>query len=367
MIPFKVFNILFYIYFIFTLGLNDLLREENNFVGTIYDAKYCQKVAKMRENFKGGKAIFTQPPPPIKCGGGPQKIVYLCNDYWKKNKINAQVNFFSTAPAIFGVKYFSDALQDYANKTGVITHLNSQLISVDAKTATFKNTTTGETFTESYDFLHVVPHMQVPDFLKGSKISNSAGFVDINQDMNHKIYKNVWAVGDCISLPNAKTAASVFSQVPVLVENIEKYIDGLPEELYTQYDGYASCPLYLEEGKLMLAEFRDYIDEDGELRKEVDESFLIGKQNIPRRGFYNLTLKFTWIYRYLGLNGLWFGKNAIFGIHNDSYRRYYKYILFPYIFYISVSGGLMIYLIFNLKQITEQKMKQITEKIKRNN
>lgn len=303
----------------------------------------------MRENFKGGKAIFTQPPPPIKCGGGPQKIVYLCNDYWKKHNVDADVHFFSTAPAIFGVKYFSDALQNYANKTGVKTHLNSQLISVDAKTATFKNTTNGETFTENYDFLHVVPHMQVPDFLKGSKISNAGGFVDINMSMNHKSYKNVWAIGDCISLPNAKTAASVFSQVPVVVENLEKIAEGTENQGLTKYDGYASCPLYLEEGKLMLAEFKDYIDENGELRKEVDESFVKGEQIIPKNEFYNLGLRFAWIYKELGMRGIWYGKNTFFGIHRENMRGFYKYfVLNPYRYFsagVFGFGGFMVYML----------------------
>jgi NADPH-dependent 2,4-dienoyl-CoA reductase/sulfur reductase-like enzyme len=300
----------------------------------------------MRENFKGGKAIFTQPPPPIKCGGGPQKIVYLCNDYWKKNKINAEVNFFSTAPAIFGVKYFSDALQKYADETGVKTHLNSQLISVDKKSATFKNTKTGETFTESYDFLHVVPHMQVPDFLVGSKISNAGGYVDINADMNHKIYKNVWAIGDCISLPNAKTAASVFSQVPVVAENLlrlkHKNLSG-----NINYDGYASCPLYLEEGKLMLAEFKDYLDENGEKQQEVDESFLPGYQTIPRKEFYNIGLNFTRIYKF-ALGGRWYGKDAIFSPadnigNKNNFRKYYKYFsLMPYQMLPAGFGGLLL-------------------------
>ena len=80
---------------------------------------------------------------------------------------------------------YSEALQKYADETGVKTHFNSELISVDEKTATFKDTQTGKNFTETYDFLHVVPNMEVPSFLKGSKISNAAGFVDINMDMNH--------------------------------------------------------------------------------------------------------------------------------------------------------------------------------------
>ncbi|MFX9555899.1 NAD(FAD)-dependent dehydrogenase, partial [Acinetobacter baumannii] len=36
------------------------------------------------QQLNGGKAIFTQPPMPIKCAGAPQKAMYLSADYWLK-------------------------------------------------------------------------------------------------------------------------------------------------------------------------------------------------------------------------------------------------------------------------------------------
>jgi len=295
-----------------------LLKKPDNFVGTIYDFKYAQKVCRMRETFKGGKAIFTQPPPPIKCGGGPQKIVYLCNDFWKKNNIKADLSFYTFAPAIFGVPYYASALASYAKSQGIHVHTNSQLIAVNEKTAKFKNVQTGETFEESYDFLHVVPHQCAPDFLKGSKISNPAGFVEVGRDLQHKKYKNIWALGDCISLPNAKTAASVFSQVPVLVHNLNCQVEN--DSHRTIYDGYASCPLYLEQGKLMLAEFREFPDENGVLQRANDESFEVGNQTHPRRLYYYIGLSFTFIYKY-GIKGIWYGKHSIF---KPNYKKEFK-------------------------------------------
>jgi sulfide:quinone oxidoreductase len=40
----------------------------------------------LRENLLGGKAIFTLPTMPIKCGGAPQKIMYLSEATWRKNR-----------------------------------------------------------------------------------------------------------------------------------------------------------------------------------------------------------------------------------------------------------------------------------------
>jgi sulfide:quinone oxidoreductase len=45
-----------------------------------YDlAPYTWKLVK---GMKSGKAMFTQPPMPIKCAGAPQKALYLSGDHW---------------------------------------------------------------------------------------------------------------------------------------------------------------------------------------------------------------------------------------------------------------------------------------------
>jgi sulfide:quinone oxidoreductase len=37
--------------------------------------------------FKGGKAVFVLPKLPIKCGGAPQKVMYLAEETFRKNGI----------------------------------------------------------------------------------------------------------------------------------------------------------------------------------------------------------------------------------------------------------------------------------------
>lgn len=56
-------------------------------------------------NFKGGNAVFTHPATPVKCGGAPQKIMYLAEDYFNRSEIRERTNvIFETAnPAIFDV------------------------------------------------------------------------------------------------------------------------------------------------------------------------------------------------------------------------------------------------------------------------
>ena len=58
------------------------------------------------QTLKGGRALFTQPPMPIKCAGAPQKAMYLACDAWRRRGVLADVavEFHTAAPVLFGVK-----------------------------------------------------------------------------------------------------------------------------------------------------------------------------------------------------------------------------------------------------------------------
>ena len=119
--------------------------------------------------------------------------------------------------------------------------------------------------TKKFDFIHVVPPMSAPAFLKESGITNEAGFVDVDKyTMRHNKYPNIWSLGDCSSLPNSKTAAAIFSQTIPLMKYVLSYFSNLIAVIRNpdlkvmpeQYDGYGSCPLFTSNSTLMLAEFK---------------------------------------------------------------------------------------------------------------
>ncbi len=69
--------------------------------------------------------------------------------------------------------------------------------------------------------IHVTPPQSAPDFIKKSPLANAAGWVDVNpKTLQHNKYGNIFGLGDAGSTPNAKTAAAVRKQVPVVVDNI---------------------------------------------------------------------------------------------------------------------------------------------------
>jgi sulfide:quinone oxidoreductase len=240
-------------------GLVETLGQ--NGVTSNYRYDLAQYTWELVKKFKKGKAIFTQPPMPIKCAGAPQKAMYLSADYWFKNGHlkDIQIDFYNTGPVLFGVKEYVPALMEYVEKYKANLHFNHRLTKIDgpAKKAWFTVThTDGNTslLESSFDMIHVVPPQQAPDFIRASKLVDAAGWVDVNQDtLQHKVYKNIYALGDVTNCPNAKTAAAARKQAPVVATNV--LFDLNKGNQRAAYDGYGSCPLTVERGKIVLAEF----------------------------------------------------------------------------------------------------------------
>jgi sulfide:quinone oxidoreductase len=107
---------------------------------------------------------------------------------------------------------------------------------------------------EDFDMLHVTPPQSAPDFIKKSPLANESGWIDVNHfTLQHNQFDNIFGLGDAAATPNAKTAAAVRKQVPVVVKNILKLLKH--QTVVEDYDGYGSCPLTTSKGTVMLAEF----------------------------------------------------------------------------------------------------------------
>ena len=256
-----------------------------------------EKVWENVQNFKGGNAIFTQPTTPIKCGGAPQKIMYLADDYWAKTGVKAKTKVVFPTPGsvIFGVPEFAKTLNQVIHRKGI--HFKPfyaiTKIDIDKKEVHFKNAKPGEndctinegeglgerldgnsTFVLPFDFLHLAPPQSAPDFIKNSPLSNGTpgGWIDVDiNTLQHNKYPNVVALGDSAALPTAKTGAAIRKQAPVVAANVLAHMERsvLSDK---KYEGYSSCPLVTGYGKMVLAEFKynNVRDSDPFLSKFVD-------------------------------------------------------------------------------------------------
>ncbi|WP_172294755.1 bifunctional protein tyrosine phosphatase family protein/NAD(P)/FAD-dependent oxidoreductase [Pseudoruegeria sp. HB172150] len=213
------------------------------------------------QDMKQGRAIFTQPPMPIKCAGAPQKAMYLSGDHWFRQGVlkDIDIRFNNAGGVLFGVKDYVPALEKYIDKYGVTLNFFHNLTAIDGpgKKATFKVSkpdTEPTTVEMEFDMIHVVPPQTAPDFIRVSPLADATGWVDVDQaTLRHKTFDNIWSLGDVMNAPNAKTAAAARKQAPVVAENIAA--DIACKAPVAQYDGYGSCPLTVEKGKIVLAEF----------------------------------------------------------------------------------------------------------------
>ena len=240
-------------------GLKETLGKNN--VCSNYSPDTVEYTWECIRNIESGVALFTQPPMPIKCAGAPQKIMYLAADRFRKKGILEKINveFFNAGPAIFGIPFFAKALNKIVAGYGIKTNFNQNLVAIDgpAKTATFEVTDAEgnkQQVVKAFDMIHVTPPQSAPDFIKNSPLANVAGWVDVHENtLQHTKFPNIFGLGDVTSTPNAKTAAAVRKQVPILVDNIFHLIEG--EALQEKYDGYGSCPLTTSLSTVILAEF----------------------------------------------------------------------------------------------------------------
>lgn len=292
-------------------GLSEALAAPDSTVSTIYSYDHCAKVFPSIEKLQKGNAIFTQPAGVIKCAGAPQKIMWLALDYWRRaglyNPSNPasspiKISFATGTPTMFGVPKYSAKLEELRKERGVEGLFQHDLTAIDGNKATFARPDGQGSVTRDFDLLHVVPKMGPHAFVKNSTLANEAGFVDVDDGTTrHKKFANVWSAGDASSLPTSKTAAAVTSEAPVLVQNLLRSMDG--KEPDAVYDGYTSCPLTTEYGKVLLAEFKY-----GAVPKETFGNLFGIDQAIPRKEFYMLKKHFfPWVYYESMVNGTWGG------------------------------------------------------------
>lgn len=227
------------------------------------------------KNFKGGTALFTQPTTPIKCGGAPQKIMYLADSYFRNSGLRNKTNVVFATPGsvIFGVKEIAKTLTEVIDRKDINVRYGYQLKRIDSenKIAWYslaehqkeynhkdvKVEKDGDMVGIHYDMLHTAPPSVAPKFIQESDLCNEGKWMDVDiNTLQSKKYPNVFGLGDVAALPTAKTGAAVRKQVPVVVQNIIELQKNskLSSKLY---NGYSSCPLVTDYGKMVLAEF-DY-------------------------------------------------------------------------------------------------------------
>lgn len=264
------------------------------------------------------RVICTQPSTPLKCGGAPQKILYLCDDYLKREKLSADFTFATAGEKLFSLPEIEEALSKVQKGYGNITNkFKHELIRIDAekKVATFKHVyeekgeydkileeyemiEKEEEVNLEYDFIHISPPTYAVDAVANSPLGwqkgTAKGWLEVDREtLQHRRYKNVFGIGDVCGIPIGKTGGSARHQGPIVVGNLLSVME--KKEPALKFDGYTVCPLKTSYGEIIMAEF----NYDG-----LAPSFPLDPAQ-PRWVWWMFDLHMLQpMYRYLMLNGL---------------------------------------------------------------
>lgn len=239
-------------------GLPESLGQDG--VCSNYSYRHVDKTWEFIRSFRGGNAIFTFPKGGVKCGGAPQKIMYLADDSFRRAGVRpaSQIIYASALPTIFHVPKYAHSLMRVIERKEIETRFQHNLLEIRtaSREAVFERLDNNQEVVLKYDLLHVAPPQSAPDFVKQSPLANAAGWVEVDKfTLQHVRFPNIFSLGDASSLPTSKTGAAVRGQAKVLVSNLAALVRG--QDLLARYDGYTSCPLVTGYGRLILAEF-DY-------------------------------------------------------------------------------------------------------------
>jgi len=262
-------------------GLLDVLNKPEAGVFSIYTLPGAIAGLKMVNEFKGKKALFTNPATPIKCGGAPQKAAFLFANSMELagKREGVEVEFCSAGPKLFAVPEYHDAVMTQMDLAKIKRNFKNNLVEVKGaeKIAVFEvkkkvekgiDPETKEKLFEEvpervemqYDLLHVVPPMSAPDFIMNSPIAwqkgTAKGWLQVNKEtLQHMTYPNIFGAGDVCGTPFGKTGGTARKQVPLMIDNLKSVIAGKAPE--KKFNGYTVCPLIVKRGEIMMLEF-DY-------------------------------------------------------------------------------------------------------------
>jgi sulfide:quinone oxidoreductase len=255
--------------------------------------------------FSGGNAVFTLPATPIKCGGAPQKVMYMADDHFQARSgvgVNSRVIFCTPLRSMFAVPAYARVLRQVARRRGIEVRFGWELQAVRAAERlavfTVRDRDGGErTETLPFAMLHAVPPMGAPEVVAHSPLAadDPGGWAAADRlTTQHPRYANVFALGDGAALPTSKTAGAVRGQAPVTAANVLAYLEDRP--LQARYDGYTVCPLITGYGRVVMAEF-DY-------RQQPVSSFLVDPTKERWSMWLLKTRLLPWLYWNRMLRGL---------------------------------------------------------------
>lgn len=201
-----------------------------------------------------GTVVFTLPPPPTSCGPTALKPLLMACDHWRRRGVLGAVRpVLLTAERPTGVGELDPYVQEALDDFGVEVVEGVRHVEVDVAR---RRVCAGD---RAFDvaFVHLVPPYRVPDVVRRSGLAGDGpgGLVDNDpRTFRHRVFHDVWALGDCATTLNLHSGAALREQAPVLADNLRDARHDRDATLHED-TGYSAAPVTVSRGRLCFAEF----------------------------------------------------------------------------------------------------------------
>ncbi|MCC6905750.1 MAG: NAD(P)/FAD-dependent oxidoreductase [Anaerolineae bacterium] len=225
-----------------TEGLLDGGWRKNIF--DFYTFEGASALARFLRTWDGGRLVVNVVEMPIKCPVAPLEFLFLADWYFHERGIRSKVDLVYATPldGAFTKPRASSILGDMLEQKGI--HLEPTF-STGRVDSTNHKIVSWDDRELDYDLLVTVPTNMGAEVIERSGMGDDLRFVPADKHtLRSDKWENIWIIGDAGNVPASKAGSVAHFMLDVLIENIERHIDGLaPLPLF---DGHANC--FIESG-----------------------------------------------------------------------------------------------------------------------
>ena len=218
-----------------------------------YTLEGAQALRAALDDFKGGRVVLNVAEMPIKCPVAPLEFLFLADAFFTERGLREKVELVYATPleGAFTKPKASAVLGDMLGKRNIKVTGDFSLASVDGEQ---KVITSYDGRQEPYDLLISIPLHGGAEVISRSGLGDASGWVPTHKHtLQSKAFPYVFVLGDATDLPASKAGAVAHFQGEVLLDNVQRFINGQP--LSPGFDGHANCFIETGFGKAMLIDF----------------------------------------------------------------------------------------------------------------
>lgn len=209
-----------------------------------YTLEGASKLAGFLKFWKGGRMVLNIAEMPIKCPVAPLEFLFLADWFFHERSIRDKVEIVlaTPLPGAFTKPRASAILGGLLEEKGIYLEPDFNIMEVDTSKQVIRSYDEREI---AYDLLVTIPTNMGSEVIARSEMGDELNFVPTDKyTLQSKGWENVWIIGDAGDLPTSKAGSVAHFMLDVLVENLQRHIEGL--EPLPKFDGHANC--FIESG-----------------------------------------------------------------------------------------------------------------------